>query len=64
MLVEFQIKNDTKQRPKYKINKRLAPKLKIHFYFIPKIIIGFIVVKIKSILPKKVLNKLLTLKYQ
>ena len=48
----------------YKINKRLAPKLKIHFYFIPKIIIGFIVVKIKSILPKKVLNKLLTLKYQ
>ena len=48
----------------YKINKRLKPKLKNHFYFIPKIIKGFVVVKIKSILPKKLVKKLTKLKYK
>ena len=48
----------------YKINKNLQPKLKNHFYFIPKIIKGFVVVKIKSILPKKWVKKLTKLKYK
>lgn len=47
----------------YQINKEMNPAFKIHFYFIPKIIISFIIVKLKSILPKKWINSLYKFKY-
>ena len=47
----------------YKINKKLKPKFKIHFYFITKIIWSFVIVKIKAILPKKMVKKLTQIKY-
>lgn len=48
----------------YQINKKSDPTIKNHFYFIPKIIWSFVVVKIKSILPKKIVKKLTELKYK
>ncbi|MFD1551793.1 glycosyltransferase family 2 protein [Putridiphycobacter roseus] len=48
----------------YQINKELNPKFKQAFYFIPKIIKGYITVKIKLILPAKIINRLLKNKYQ
>lgn len=48
----------------YLVNKRLNPKIRNHFYFIPKIIWGFVVVKIKTILPKNIVKKLIQAKYK
>lgn len=48
----------------YKINKKLNPTFKIHFYFIPKIVWGFIVVKLKFLLPKSLILKLTAYKYK
>lgn len=47
----------------YLINKKINSSFKIHFYFIPKIIISFIIVKLKSVLPKKWINTLYKIKY-
>lgn len=48
----------------YQVNKKLSPKLMNHVYFIPKIFWSFVIVKIKTILPKKVVNKLIQIKYK
>ena len=45
------------------INNKLNHRFKNYLYFIPKIILSFVVVKIKSILPKKWVKKLTSIKY-
>lgn len=47
----------------YRINKKLAPAVRKHFYFISKIVGGFIVAKLKGILPRKFSSKLVKAKH-
>jgi glycosyltransferase involved in cell wall biosynthesis len=48
----------------YNINKKLEPKYENHLYFIPKIITGYLIVSIKSIIPKRIIKLILNLKYK
>ena len=48
----------------YQISQKTSPSFKKHFYFIPKIIASFVVVKLKTILPKGWQNTLYKLKYR
>lgn len=47
----------------YRINKKLAPAFHKHFYFMRKIVGGFIVAKLKGILPRKFSSKLVKAKH-
>ncbi len=46
------------------VNQKINPSFKNYLYFVPNIIWGFLVVKIKSILPKKMVKKMTELKYK